>query len=87
MVSRNDKKNQMINAYKNLQLLYEFEFIEESKLLSLLSQVAEVTVDCDYNRDLCPDQIMYKHHSLGQKLREEREHAIRQLILHCGSLL
>lgn len=87
MVSRIDQKNMLIQSYKNLKNLKDLDFVEEKDFLRILNQLSELIQECDYNNDKCKGQMKFKKYQLKRKLREEREYAMGQYVLHRGSFL
>jgi hypothetical protein len=87
MVSRIEQKNMLLQSYKNLKNLKDLELIEEQDFLNILNQMSELIQECDYNNDKCKGQLKFKKYQLKRKLREEREQAMGQYVLHRGSFL
>ena len=87
MVSRIEQKNMLVQSYNNLKNLKDLELVEEQDFLRILNQLSELIQECDYNNDQCKGQKHFKKYQLNQKLREEREQAMGQYVLHRGSFL
>ena len=87
MVSRIEQKNMLLQSYKNLKNLKDLEFVEEQDFLRILNQMSELVPECDYNNNICKGQLKFKKYQLKRKLREERERAMGQYVLHRGSFL
>jgi hypothetical protein len=77
----------LLQSYKNLKNLKGFELVEEQDFLHILNQMSELVQECDYNNNKCKGQIKFKKYQLKKILREEREQAMGQYVLHRGSLL
>ncbi|NPD89561.1 MAG: hypothetical protein HGN29_12650 [Asgard group archaeon] len=87
MVTRLEQKNMLLQSYKNLKNLKELEIVEEQDFLRILNQMSELFQECDYNNNKCEGQLKFKEYQLKKILREEREQAMGQYVLHRGSFL
>lgn len=87
MTSRIEQKNMLVQSYRNLKNLKNLELAEEQDFLRILDQMSELFQECDYNNNKCKGQMKFKEYQLKRKLREERELAMGQYVLHRGSFL
>ncbi len=87
MTSRIEQKNMLVQSYRNLKNLKGIELAEEKKFLRILNQMSELVQECDYNNNKCKGQLKFKEYQLKKILREERELAMGQYVLHRGSFL